>query len=107
MTNSITNQIRRKNVGEFFSDDLGQALKDPKFKAAWNQATGDVYLDAAFELIKARSESKLSQRELAEKIGTSQQAIARLENPTYKGRSLTTLQKIATALGKKVQIRLV
>lgn len=107
MKNSITKQIKSKKLGVFFSDDLSQALKDPKFQEAWNQGTGDVYLDAAFELIKARTDSNLSQRELAEKIGTSQQAIARLENPTYKGRSLTTLQKVATALGRKVEIRLV
>ncbi|OGM20133.1 hypothetical protein A2714_01070 [Candidatus Woesebacteria bacterium RIFCSPHIGHO2_01_FULL_38_9] len=80
-------------------------LKDPEFKKAWGEPTGDVYLDTAFEIIKARTENKLSQSQLAKKVGTSQQAIARLESPSYKGRSLSTLEKVAEALGKKLEIR--
>ncbi len=52
-----------------------------------------------------RHEQNLSQKELAKKIGISQQLISRIE----KGRenvSLTTLTNIARALDKRVEIKL-
>ena len=97
--------VREKNLGIFFEDDLKEALKDPEYKKAWEEPTGDVYLDTALEIIMARKKKRMSQKALAKKVGTSQQAIARLENPSYKGRSLTTLDKVANALGKKVEIK--
>ena len=51
----------------------------------------------------ARKELKLSQKELAEKMGISQQLISRIE----KGRenvSLITLRNISDALGRKITI---
>lgn len=102
---SLEQTIREKGLGVFFEDDLRERLKDPEFKKAWDEPTGDVYLDTALEIITARRDKNMSQKALAEKIGTSQQAIARLENPSYKGRSLSTLEKIAEALGKKLEIK--
>lgn len=94
-----------KNLGISFAGDLKKKFKDPAFRKAWEAPTGDVYLDTAFEIIKARNEKKLSQKELAKRIGTSQQAIARLESPSYYGRSLSTLEKVAKALGKNLEVR--
>ena len=99
--------VKAKKVGVFFEDDLKKRLKNPKFRRVWNEPTGDLYLDSAFEIIKARREKKLTQKELAKKVGTSQQAIARLESPSYKGRSLRTLEKIAEALNKRIEVRFV
>jgi predicted transcriptional regulator len=42
---------------------------------------------------------------LAERIGTKQSVISRLEDADYEGHSLTMLQRIATALGQCVEIR--
>ncbi len=53
----------------------------------------------------ARIESGLTQKELADRIGTQQSAIARLEDANYDGHSLPMLQKIATALHKRIEIR--
>ncbi|OGY16458.1 MAG: hypothetical protein A2785_02065 [Candidatus Chisholmbacteria bacterium RIFCSPHIGHO2_01_FULL_49_18] len=97
--------VKAKNLGVFFEDDLKKRLKDPEFKKAWEKPTGDVYLDTALEIIQARREKRMSQGALAKKVGTSQQAIARLESPTYRGRSLGTLEKVAKALNKKLEIR--
>ena len=96
---------RSKRLGVPFEDDLEERLKDPEFKKAWEEPTGDVYLDTALGISMARREKKMSQSKLANKVGTSQQAIARLENPSYKGRSLSTLEKVAQALGKKLEIK--
>jgi ribosome-binding protein aMBF1 (putative translation factor) len=52
----------------------------------------------------ARSAAGLTQAELAERIGTSQPTIARLENADYEGHSLSMLQRIAAALNRPLQI---
>jgi len=52
----------------------------------------------------ARQKAGLSQAELAERIGSKQGVISRLEDADYDGHSLTMLQRIAAALGKRVDI---
>jgi transcriptional regulator with XRE-family HTH domain len=42
---------------------------------------------------------------LAEKLGTKQSVISRLEDADYEGHSLTMLQRIAAALGRRLEIR--
>jgi len=54
----------------------------------------------------ARTKAGLSQRQLAELIGTKQPVIARLEDANYPGLSLSMLQRIATVLKKRLDIRL-
>ncbi|HEY7356494.1 MAG TPA: helix-turn-helix transcriptional regulator [Ktedonobacterales bacterium] len=78
--------------------------KDPSFRArlesAWEQR----------ELLRAlanrREELGLSQTEVAARMGTSQSTLARLEqgsaNPT-----LATVARLAKALGKKIEWRLI
>jgi ribosome-binding protein aMBF1 (putative translation factor) len=52
----------------------------------------------------ARAEAGLSQKQLASLIGTIQSVKARLEDADYEGHSLSMLQWIAEALGKRVEI---
>ena len=54
----------------------------------------------------ARTQAGLSQAELAERIGTKQSVISRLEDADYDGHSLGVLQRIAAALGQSLEIRL-
>lgn len=53
----------------------------------------------------ARSKARLTQKELAKLVGTTQSVIARLEDADYEGHSLNMLNRIATALDKRVDIR--
>jgi ribosome-binding protein aMBF1 (putative translation factor) len=55
----------------------------------------------------ARSQAGLSQKQLAKLVGTTQSVIARLEDADYSGHSLSMLNRIAAALDKRVDIRLV
>ena len=55
-------------------------------------------------IYNARQKAGLSQAELAERIGTKQGVISRLEDADYHGHSLTMLQRIAVALGKRITI---
>jgi transcriptional regulator with XRE-family HTH domain len=60
------------------------------------------------EFLKARAAEGLTQAEVAEKIGTTQSAVARMESGRGKhSPSLATLTKYADALGCKLEIRLV
>lgn len=60
------------------------------------------------EILKARVATGLTQAEVAERIGTTQSVVARLESGSGKhSPSIATLEKYATALGYKLQVRLV
>lgn len=61
----------------------------------------------ARKIYELRTEAGLSQRELAERVRTTASVICRLEDDDYDGHSLTMLHRIATALGKRVEIRFV
>ena len=58
-------------------------------------------------IYEARTAAKLTQQELADLIGSKQPVIARLEDADYEGHSLSMLDRIATALGKRVEISFV
>jgi len=55
------------------------------------------------QVIAARSEQKLTQKDLAEKIGIKQSNISRFESGKYNP-SLDFLKKIADGLGKEIHI---
>lgn len=57
-------------------------------------------------LKQMREEAGLSQVELAEMIDTKRTAISRLENHAQDVK-LSTLEKVARALGKQLEVRLV
>ncbi len=57
------------------------------------------------EVLKARRRSGLSQRELAQRMGTSQSVITRIERGEYMP-SFKTLRKLAEATGSQLVIRL-
>ncbi|MDP1974473.1 MAG: helix-turn-helix transcriptional regulator, partial [Alphaproteobacteria bacterium] len=56
-------------------------------------------------IMKKRIEKGLTQKELAQKIGTKQSAISRLESGVYNP-SLSFLQKVGEALDVKLKISL-
>jgi DNA-binding XRE family transcriptional regulator len=58
------------------------------------------------EIIMVRRKKNLTQKDLAELIGTKQSNISRLESGNYNP-SLDFLQKIASAMGKKLEVRIV
>jgi ribosome-binding protein aMBF1 (putative translation factor) len=57
-----------------------------------------VNVEVAQMIYDRRTASGLSQRALAELIGTTQSVISRLENADYDGHSLSMLNRIASAL---------
>jgi transcriptional regulator with XRE-family HTH domain len=83
-----------------------KALADARVLAEYEKL-GDEFalLD---EFLKARAAQGLTQAQVAEKIGTTQSAVARMESGSGKhSPSLATLSKYADALGCKLEVRLV
>jgi DNA-binding XRE family transcriptional regulator len=58
------------------------------------------------EIIMARKEKNLTQRDLAKLIGTKQSNISRLESGNYNP-SLDLLNRIALAVGKELEVRMI
>ena len=78
-------------------------FKNPEVKEEYEQL-GVVY-DIKRQLIKLRHEKGLSQKDLAEIIGTRQSAISRLESDAYNP-SIELLDRIAKALDKKLEVNI-
>ncbi|HEX7030867.1 MAG TPA: helix-turn-helix transcriptional regulator [Gammaproteobacteria bacterium] len=59
-------------------------------------------------MLKARASAGLTQAEVADRVGTTQSAIARLESgsPSHSP-SIATLRRYAKALGYRVEVRFV
>lgn len=57
-------------------------------------------------IYEARTSAGLTQRELADLVGTKQPVIARLEDADYEGHSLSMLNRIAGALNRRLIVRL-
>ena len=81
---------------------LKEQLKDPEFKKEWEKS--EVAYQVTRELIRARIEGRISQRQLAQKAGTTQAVISRIENMTVSP-SVALVQRIAKSLGKKLEIK--
>jgi len=57
------------------------------------------------EIIIARRENNMTQKDLAMLVGTRQSNISRLESGNYNP-SLDFLKKIASAMGKRLEVRM-
>lgn len=88
--------------------DRSLTIPDPKIRRSSGFYPIEVDISVSFPIIlrKIRNEKKLSQREVANKLGVSQQAYARLETPFKSNPALLTVQKIAHALGRDLVFEL-
>ncbi len=76
-----------------YKDEL---LNDPEIKKEYAKLEPEFLL--AEEIIQFRKDKKLTQKQLAEAMSTSQLAIARLEAGNYNKVSLDFLRRVAEAL---------
>lgn len=85
--------------------DLKKRLgTDPAFQTEYEKA--DVEYALIETLIRARTAANLTQAELAQRLGTTQSAIARLEGGRTSP-SISTLKRYAEATGTRLQVGLV
>lgn len=86
-----------------FSDLRKKWMKDLEFKKAYDDLEPEFAIVRA--MIKMRIKNKMSQKDLARKLGTKQPAIARFESGAYNP-TLSFLKKLSTALGGKLEIKI-
>lgn len=63
--------------------------------------------DVARKIYELRTKANLSQRQLAKLVGITASVIGELEDGDYQGHSLSMLRRIAAALHRRVEIRVV
>ena len=99
--------MKRGKVRTFKSrlQEDSEDIKDPEFKKYYEEERQALKL--AMKIVELRSQKGLTQQELAKLMGTSQQAISRIESGEYEGFTLKTLEKIAEATGMRVKIEFV
>jgi len=86
-----------------FKKHLQESLKDPAFKAEYEAK--ELRFKIIDILVGLRVQYKLTQADLAKKLGTTQTVISRIENGTVNV-GIDFLQKLGNAFDKKIEIRL-
>lgn len=79
-------------------------LADPEVRRLYDDMEAEYQVIS--EVIGKRLEKKMSQKQLADKMGTKQSAISRLESGSSNP-SINFLSKVAKALGGELQIKIV
>src|SRR5215210_746435 len=80
---------------------------DPEFRVIYEEeaAKGELWL----QLVEARLDAGLTQKELAKRLGVSQAQVSRIEKRGYDAYTLNTLRRYVQALGDgfslEVQVR--
>jgi DNA-binding XRE family transcriptional regulator len=85
-----------------FEDFKIKALQDKEVRAEYDVLKTEFTLLEKF--IKARKQAHYSQLELANKLNLQQPSIGRLEKSGYATTSVSTLAKVANALGYSIKI---
>jgi len=96
-----TNKKTIKPKAVDFDVYLAKELKDKKAKRLFDKYGRQ--LEIAYQILQLRQRKKMSQQELAKKIGTTQGNIARIESGRQNF-TINFLQKIAVALDCNLQI---
>jgi len=93
--------MNRKNKLIDFQTHLAQELKDPKF-SRWYEHHGR-QLDIALQIHKLRTAHQLTQQQLADRLGTTQSNIARIEAGN-QNLTIQMLNKIASVFDRKLKV---
>jgi transcriptional regulator with XRE-family HTH domain len=77
--------------------ELRENLKREFLDREYREAYADSFVDTfvAMQIRAIREQRGLTQKELADKIGTAQTGVSRLENANYSGRSISILKNVA------------
>ncbi len=87
-----------------FDKHLAKEMKNKEFKKTFEEESHR--LKISYQILQLRKRKKLSQKELAHKLDTTQSVVARMESGNQNF-SIATLEKIADALGSHLNISFV
>jgi len=98
------NKKKKNQKAVDFQEHLREQLKNPEFKKYYDEYGKQ--LEIAYQILQLRKKKKMSQKELAKKIGTKQSNIARMETG-QQNFTTETLQRIASAFNCDLKIEFV
>ena len=81
-----------------------ELLNDPEYQQAYNELESEFLIAKA--LIQARTTANLTQEQVADRMGTTQSVVARMES----GKPLPSLKSVAryaAAVNSRIELRLV
>lgn len=87
-----------------FQHHLNESLKNEAFQTAYEQK--ELRFKIIDILLSLRLQYKLTQGELAKKLGTTQTVISRIENGSVNV-GIDFLQKLGNAFNKKIEITVI
>ena len=88
-----------------FQKQMNRLRRNPAFAAAFAKRRTEA--EVALQIRRLREAKGWSQKELAQKVGCSQQAVSAIEQAGYKRHSLPLLRRIAGVLDADVVVALV
>jgi len=91
-------------MGKILEDKHKELLNDPNYKKAYTELEEEFLVARA--LIDARKSANLTQKQVADRMGTTQSVVARMEsgNPLP---SLKSVVRYAAAVNSRVELKLV
>ena len=92
--------MKKKHIGSDFDDFLRE---EHLLEAAEATAAKRVI---AFQLTQEMQRRRLTKSEMASRMRTSRPALDRLLDPTNRSVTLSTLERAASAVGKKLKVEL-
>jgi len=98
------NKIKSTKKAVDFQEYLAEKLKNPKIKKYYDEYGKQ--LEIAYQILQLRKQRKMTQAELAKKIGTRQSDVARMESG-QQNFTTDTLQKIASTFKRDLKIEFV
>lgn len=87
-----------------WEDIKKEILADPEVKRIYDDL--EVEYQIIGDIIRLRNKRKMTQKQLAEKMGTTQSALSRFEIGSMRNPSLNFLKRLASALESKLEVRL-
>ena len=93
-TSGTFDMLHRRYIGE-------NAARQASFEAERLNA------EVAKTIYELRKKAGLTQKELAQMVGTTQSVISRLEDADYEGHSLSMLHRIAMALNRRLSVQMI
>lgn len=81
---------------------LAVELRDREFSEGYSESFLDTYVSTQIKVL--REQRRMTQKQLAEALGTSQTVVSRIEGAGYSSWSIKTLKKLARAFDVRLQI---
>ena len=94
------NTVGKKHIGSDFDDFLrDEGILDDAEAVATKRVI-------AYQLTQEMERANISQSELARRMKTSRSSVERLLDPTNPSVTLVTLERAASAIGKRLKVQL-